>query len=322
MSSSLEAIYAIHPNLQKLSYNANVLLEACPRLFELDRLSERREKEDDDKDVHLDFGSLVGSLVQDYLVHKSTTPAIWNAFLSYPRDSFSTEVDEDEKKHKKDFWYALQALDKFVGFKKQVLGDYEVAVVDGKPAVELGFIIDCPGDFQYRGKLDAFLINSREQFACFECKTTGSKTIHEAMFRNSGQGIGYSAIVDVIAGKLGLQERSSFPVWYPVYQTHKYEWEEFKFIKSRITHANWIRHLLRSIQHISEYAEDNFFPMHGQNCFRYNRPCRFFEQCEMSNKFLVGDAPKVKVDKDEDYQFRFSLDELIEAQLEKVRERT
>ena len=165
-------------------------------------------------------------------MYDSVEYAVWRAYLAYPRELFSVDIDEDEKKHKKDFWYAIQALNKFTTFRKTVLGNYHVAVLDGKPAVELGFIINCPGGFQYRGKLDAFLVNNRNEFACFECKTTGSRFLNEAMFRHSGQGIGYSAVVDVIAGRLGLQQRASFPVYYPVYQTHSQEWTEFVFIKS------------------------------------------------------------------------------------------
>lgn len=308
----------MHPNLLKLSNSAQDLLEACPRLYELDRLTPRLEV--DEKDVHLDFGKLVGSAVQDFLITGSVEEATWRAFLSYPRDIILDDLEDVEsaKKHKKDFWFALIALEKFVAFSMEELRDYKLVYIEGKPAVELGFIIDCPDGFQYRGKLDAGLINSKEQFACLEIKTTGSRVIHPAMFQNSGQGIGYSAIVDAIASKLGLQQQRSFPIIYPVYQTHAREWHPFRFVKSRTAHANWLRHLLRSIQHIAEYAQDDFFPMHGQNCFRFNRACKFFDVCEMQNKYVVGDKPEVKVDKEEDYQFRFSLDELIEAQLSKV----
>ncbi len=309
----------MHPNLKKLSNSAEVLAEACPRLYELDRLSPRENR--DDGDVHLDFGTVVGSLVQDYLSTGNKEYAVWRAFLSYPRTMFAEaiEADEEEKRYKKDFWYALHALDKFMVLRRDEYHMYEVAIFDGKPAIELGFIIDCPGGFQYRGKLDAFLITKEGSFATLEVKTTGARHIHEAMFRHSGQGIGYSAVVDAIVSKLGLQKRESWPVLYPVYQTLQKEWTPLSFRKSKSSLANWIRHLLRTIQHISEYAEDNYFPMHGQNCFRYNKACRFFEQCEMSNKYIVGPEDKivVKKDKEEDYSFRFSLDELIDAQLEK-----
>lgn len=312
----------MHPNLQRLSHSSQVLLESCPRLYELDRLSPRVSLEGED--VHMDFGHLVGSLVQDYLVRGSIEAATWRAYLSYPRDLFpslySTEREE-EKSSNKDFFTALHALDKFIAFKEEELVGYTVPTLNGKPAVELGFCINCPGGFQYRGKLDALLINSREQLACFECKTTGSNYLHEAMYRNSGQGVGYSAIVDAVASKLGVQQRESFPIFYPVYQSKKREWHMMgPFVKSKVSHANWIRHLLRTIQHIGEYAEDSYFPMHGQNCFSYYRACRFFEVCEMRTETVVGKEEKVVVKKDEEgeYPFVFSLDELIAVQMEKV----
>lgn len=308
----------MHPNLLRLSHSAQQLLETCPRLYELDRLAPRLSL--DGTNIHLDFGSLVGSMIQDFLVGHSTGDAIWKAFLSYPRELFQSDIEEEkeERRTKKDFFFAMAALDKFRSFREEELSPYDVVYFQGKPAIELGFSIDCGGGFFYRGKLDALLKNSRSgELATLECKTTGSRYLHEAMFRNSGQGIGYSAIVDAISKELGVEQRDSFPLIYPVYQSTTMAWTKFPFVKSRNSHANWLRHLLRSIQHISEYAEDSYFPMYGQNCFHWNRPCRFFESCEMSNKFLVGEKPAVKEDKEGEYPFTFSLDELIEAQLSK-----
>jgi hypothetical protein len=315
-----------HPNFKFLSHSATVLLEACPRLFELDRLSQKEDLEGED--VHLDFGKLVGAMIQDYLVTGRKEIAIWKAFLSYPRPllystspSVNSEEEEAELKAKKNFFFAMIALDKFEVLRNEELSSYYVPHFNGKPAVELGFIINCPGGFQYRGKLDALIVHKDTgRYGVLEVKTTGSNYLNEAMYRNSGQGIGYSAIVDTIASSLGLEERSSFPIFYPVYQTRKLEWKMLSFLKSRSSTANWIRHLLRSIQHISEYAEDNYFPMHGQSCFSYNKPCRFFEVCEMQTKHVVGPLEKVvvKKDKEEDYPFVFSLDQLIETQLEKI----
>lgn len=311
----------MHPNLQKLSHSSQLLLEACPRLFELDRLSQREDLRGED--VHMDFGHLVGSMVQNYLVTGHKPDAIWEAFLSYPRSLLQEDLDLEqlEKQNKKNFFFAMQALDKFAELRDTELRNYYVPQFGEKPATELGFLINCPGGFQYRGKLDALLIDKQSgRYACFECKTTGSNYLHEALFRNSGQGIGYSAVVDAVASSLDLQQRSSFPILYPVYQSKKMEWKLFEFMKSRSTHANWIRHMLRSIQHVSEYAEDDYFPMHGQSCFHYNRACRFFEACEMQTKHVVGPMEKVvvKKDKEGEYPFVFSLDELIEAQMEKM----
>lgn len=310
----------VHSNLKRLSHSAQVLLEACPRKYELDRLSPTRNQEGED--VHLDFGTLVGKLVQNYLVTDSIADATFEAFLAYPRALFSEEGDLDwdkEKTSKKDFWYALIALDRFTSVRQQDFGSYTVPLLDGKPAVELGFTIDCGDGFHYRGKLDAFLQHKTSgAIAVMEGKTTGSNSIHEAMFRNSGQGIGYSAIVDAVASRLGLVQPASFPVFYPIYQSGKKEWTVMRFLKTKTAHANWIRHLLRNIQHIAEYAEDSYFPAYGQNCFSYAKPCRFYEQCEMQNKYLVGPEPAIKVDKEEDYPFRFSLAEIVAAQMEKM----
>lgn len=308
----------MHPNLKRLSHSAQILEETCPRLFQLDRLSVR---EQDAKDVHTDFGHLVGYMVQQYLISGDRDVAIFAAFMTYPRDLFTDDEEEvaKEERSKKNFFFAIHALDKFILFKEESLSGYNLVTFNDAPAVELGYTINCDNGFMYRGKLDALLENKAGAFACLEVKTTAARNIHAAMFRNSSQGLGYSSLIDLIAAKLGRQQRDSFPIFYPLYSTMKMEWIDFHFTKTRTSHANWIRHLLRTIQHVSEYAEDDFFPMHGQSCFHYNRPCKFFELCEMRTENIVGKIEKVivKKDEEEEYTFHFSLDELIQAQIEK-----
>lgn len=307
----------IHPNLKFLSYSAQMMLEECPRKYELDRLSERPVFK---KDTHIDFGHIIGHIIQEYMITKDLNKTIFSAFLSWPNNIL--EYEEEDIKSNKNFWFSLYALDKFIPFKKEELFGYEMAVFNNKPSAELGFNIHCPNGFQYRGKLDGLLINAKGKFACMEIKTTKTKNIHPAMYQNSGQGLGYSAIVDTIASEHGLQQPKSFPVFYIVYNTTNYEWKCFEFIKSRTMSARWIQHILRTIQHIAEYAEASFFPMHGQNCFSYFRPCRWFDICEMRNEFVIGKLENIKLKEDakEEYPFNFSLEAMIMAQLEKGNE--
>ena len=304
----------IHPNLKLLSNSSEAILNACPRLFELDRLTPRGPEE---ADVHTDFGKVVGVGVQDYLVRGDKDQAIIKMF-SYWKGELDEDADSDAPAAKKTFWHALYALDKFISFRETALGQYKVVEFNHEPAIELGFIIDCGEGFKYRGKLDALLWStSASRYSVFDCKTTGSKRTHDAMFKHSGQGLGYSLVVDAIAHAGGFVNDSGYEVIYGLYKTPAYEWEQFRFLKSHTQRALWIKQLLISMKHIAEYAEEGFFPMHGESCYRFYKPCKFFDLCEMSNTNLVGDSPEVKVDKEEDYPFKFSLDEIIEAQLAK-----
>lgn len=302
----------IHPNLKLLSHSSDVLLHKCPRKYELYKLLGRQDGEDEN-DEHLNFGSVLGSTVQDYLVHGDLQHAIFSAYMAWPK----TIDDEAGERNKKTFWHVLFALDKFVDFRRSVLGGYELASFNGRPAVELGFTIDLGDGFFYRGFLDALLIDvARKKLKVFECKSTKFRNIHPAMFGNSGQGLGYSLVVDAITAATGYTVEAAYDVMYPVYKTTALEWEKFEFRKSHTQRATWLMDLLRDKQHVSEYAQGEYFPMHGENCYDFFRPCSHFGVCEMSNKFLIP-AGKVKlnVDKPELYTFHFTLEQLIEAQL-------
>lgn len=301
----------IHPNFKLLSHSSCVLFHKCPKKFELYKLLGKDGKEDEDTDGHLTFGEIVGTGIQDFLITDSLDRATFNTFLRWP----GTIDDENGELSKKTFWHAIYALDKFSSFRKTALARYSLVTVDGKPATELGFSIDLGDGFFYRGFLDALLYNNlTSKLAVLECKTTKYKNVHEANYKNSGQGIGYNTITDTIARKLGIEQGASYEVLYPVYKTFPFEWELFPFSKNYSDRAMWIRNLLRDKQHVAEYAMDGYFPMHGENCYDFFRPCTYFDTCTLSRNLLVPN-PVLKIEKSEKYPFKFSLEELINSQL-------
>jgi hypothetical protein len=302
---------SIHSSLKLLSNSSSVTLHKCPRKFEIYRMLGKQV--DEQGDEHLDFGSAVGEGMQEYLVSGSYEKAVMKVFRSWKKD-----LDDDQgAKSKKLFWHAVFAMQKFVEFRQTVLAQYEVAYFDGKPAIELGFSIDIGDGFFYRGFLDALLIHKiTRQLKVLECKTTKFRNVHEASYANSGQGLGYSLVVDAIANILQLDAGASYEVIYPVYKTLAYEWEPFFFTKSHTQRALWIKNIIRDIQHIAEYAADNHFPMHGESCFDFFRPCEYFGVCEISSKVLFAGVKELEVKAvDPKYQFNFTLDQIIEAQL-------
>lgn len=301
----------IHPNFKLLSHSSAVLLHKCPKKYELYKLLGKDGKQDDDEDGHLSFGDVVGYGVQDFLVHGDINHAHFSTFMRWKKGL----DNEDGVKSRKTFWHALYAVDKFVGLRQTALSNYSLVTVNGKPAVELGFSIDLGHGFFYRGLLDELLYNNLTRtLEVGENKTTKYQNVHEANFKNSGQGLGYSLVLDAIAKKLGIEQGSSYFVKYLVYKTFGYEWEVFNFPKSHTERAMWIRNLLRDKQHIAEYANDEYFPMHGENCYDFFRPCPYFGTCTISRNYLVPN-PKVQVEAEDKYPFKFSLEELIAAQL-------
>lgn len=304
----------IHPNLKQLSNSTNVTLHKCPRKFELDKLMKTQS---DNDDFHLVFGSLVGIGIAEIMESGSWEKAYWKMFLC---DRGNLDDDFGSIKNKT-FYHALIAIDRFLALRNSRFRDYELAYFDGKPATELGFTIDCGNGFSYRGFIDAVLLNRiTKEIVVLECKTTSFSNIHEAVFKHSGQAIGYSIIIDTMVSLLNLDESSSYTVFYPIYKATKGEWELMEFRKNHVARALWIKNILLDKQFIEERAADNYFPMRGESCYDFFRPCEYFEVCEMANKNLFGDVEKVKerVEADDKYQFKFSLEELIEAQLEKM----
>lgn len=312
----------IHPNLKLLSHSSSVLLHKCPRKFQLYRLM-KKVVDDTVVEPHLDFGHWVGRGIQHYLITGNYNAAVMEMFTYCRGDLF----DDDGKRDNKTFFHALVALDKFVEFRQTELQHYEVLqLTDGTYATELGFILECFDGFTYRGLLDALLINSlTNELVVLECKTSKYKNVHEAQYKNSGQGLGYSLITDIISQQLTAQGRevgSSWKVLYPIYKAGALEWEAFYFPKSNTERSRWLQTLIRDIQHIAEYAAEDYFPMHGENCYDFFRPCEYFGVCDMSDGALIGPLEAVKVVKDDEkkYAYRFKLEDVILSQQIKVTE--
>lgn len=307
----------IHYMLRTVSYSGLLTLHSCPRKFELNRLTAGvKLGVDDDEEGHLDFGSVVGIGIQELLVSKDMNRALFTAFISW-KDNIDSERGE---KSVKTFWHALQAIMKFTEIMNSSLSQYEVATFNGKPAVELGFSIDCGDGFRYRGKLDALLIHkTKREFLTLECKTTGWAYLDEAMYMNSSQGIGYGVVIDRVAQDAGYDVVNSYDTFYPVYMTKKMEWVPFRFHKSDTQRALWLQNTILDAQDIQRYSELNHFPMRGESCFSYGRQCRWFGQCTLDNGLLIGNKEElpIKYDRIGEYPLEFSIFDLVEAQMQK-----
>jgi len=298
--------------LKLLSHSSNETVERCPRKYELYRLGPKGEEKEDSED--LSFGKIVGIGVQSIFMKESKEVAIWKMFLAWKRNLF----DEDGEKKRKTFWWAMYAFEKFLPHFAQLSVNYELVYVDGKPAVELGFRVFCLDDFKVRGFIDCVLRDKRTgQLLVFELKTTRFKEVHPAMYKNSGQALGYSLILDYVSQKLGIALESSFKVLYYVYKTSLCEYEALPFPKSHLQRAVWIKSIMQKTEQIGKYIEDGIFPMHGWNCFSFSQPCQFFDICEMNTELLVEKNPKVREEKAEDFSFNISLIDLVNSQLAK-----
>ena len=307
----------MHQNLKLLSYNSGLTLHGCPRKFQLYRMLKKQLSEGiDRRDIHTDFGGLVGYGIQAILQEIPASRVILQMLSKWQRD-----LEEDtERKQGKTFFHAVNAVEKFPTFALEEFGDYKLVNINGRNAIELGFLIDCGAGFYYRGYLDALLYSeSSRKFAVWEGKTTASRA-NEAMWANSNQGLSYSVVVDKIAKLMELPLTSSYDVIYGVYKTTERSWEGFRVSKNYSEKAEWIQSLQLDIATLQMYNDANFYPKHGEHCYSFFRQCEYYGICGMSDQYLIGDTEKIEEIRElqEDYDFHFTLEELIDTQLEKL----
>ena len=303
--------------IKLLSHSSIETLHSCPRKFEIYRMNYAPKEKGT---IDTAFGHAVGVGVQELLISKSANEtltttntsllseyqnAIWKMFLSWEVD-----IDEAKPKSKKSFHAACLAVEKY---QQQLLplltSEWELAYFEGKPAVELGFIIKLPNDYYYRGYVDAVLVNKQEKrFRVLELKTTGLNVVDVAQYKNSFQGVGYGVILDKLAASLDYS--ADYYVDYLVYKTVSQEFLTFPFLKTNYQRAKWLSQLLVETETIDLYLQKELFPTHGESCYNFYRQCQYFGICERENSELQ--VKKVtNLPTDEEFASAWSIDNLL-----------
>ena len=305
------------PRLKLISHSSRTTLHKCPRKYQLYRLSSKQLLLEDEKEVQqgvtFAYGTAVGVGVQSTLEDKSEDEIYLDTFLSWDVDLL-----DDNPRQKKSFWLALFAVKKFIALRaKGFLDSYELVVYNGKPAVELAFQILLPNGFKYRGFVDAVLRHKiTGEIMVLECKTS-SGTANSAMYKNSGQALGYSVVLDIL-----FPELSSYIVLYLVYETKSLEYVELPFEKSLLQRALWLQELLIDVQMIELYESYKTYPMHGESCFDFFRECEYLSLCTMQTKNLTKPLTSellAKIEKESDrYDFTVDFYDLVAAQVSKA----
>ncbi len=306
----------IDPRLKLLSHSSRTTLHTCPRKYQLYRLSSKQISMEDEKEMHqattFAYGSAVGVGVQSTLEGKTENQIYLDTFLEW-----DTDLLDFNNRQKKSFWLALFAVQKFISLRERgFLEDYELVYYKGKPAVELSFRVLLPNGFEYRGFVDAVLKHKTTgAIMVLECKTS-SGTANSAMYKNSGQALGYSVILDIL-----FPEMSSYEVLYLVYETKSYEYKQLPYKKSLLQRALWLQELLIDTHLIETYEHYHTYPMHGESCFNFFRDCEYLGLCTMSTENMTKPLSNVVMDKIEEdkakYDFTLDFYDLVEAQVSK-----
>jgi len=297
----------------RLSHSALDTFLTCERMFQLDRLLEGApDKQDYPATI---FGKAYGEGVSTYLLTQDPIASLfagWKAY--YP-------ILEDDKRTEE---ILLNLL--LVSFPKldDLLMDWEVAVFQKKPAVELSFRLNNLGtnekhNIYFVGYVDVVLKNRWSgRYAILENKTTGLG-LHDIdpLYKNSGQALGYSIVLDQIAG----QESSEYDVIYLVGQIGtRSETAKFSptihvktYPKTLQDRLNWFISLGMDVSRLEQMLELQVFPLRGKSCLQYMRPCKHFGVCTLQALDRYKTIPEDTIE----YQFIYSLPQLIESHLER-----
>ena len=260
--------------IKLLSHSSIETFHSCPRKFEIYRMNYAPKEKGT---IDTAFGHAVGVGVQELLILSSTKAdeytyqednlrnigltdyqiAVWKMFLSW-----EVPIDEVKPKSKKSFHTACLAVEKYQHQLLPLLTEeWELAYFQGKPAVELGFIIKLPNDYYYRGYVDAVLVNKKEK-----------------RFRVLG------VILDKLAASMDYA--ADYYVDYLVYKTVGQEFITFPFLKTAYQRAKWLSQLLLEADTIDMYLKRELFPTHGESCYNFYRQCQYFGICERENSEL------------------------------------
>ncbi|EDO26388.1 predicted protein [Nematostella vectensis] len=204
--------------------------------------------------------------------------------------------------------YAFMKLD-------ALLMEYDVAEFRGKPAIELSFKLNINKFKYFVGHIDVVLKSKLTgQYMVMEVKHTALNLVDiAALYKNSGQALGYSIALDEIAG----EEQTNYGVLYVVSQlgqNFKQETHILPFQKTLVDRLNWFVTLGLDVQRIEEMEKIGIFPKRGGSCVKYNKPCFHYGICDLHSADTVAPVKEDTID----YTFTYDLDTLIEHHLERI----
>lgn len=263
---------------KRLSYSSILTFHKCPRKFFL----ERHQISRDEKSIHLSYGSAIGVGLQEVMKGSSQQDIIFAAFLAWDMD-----LDEEDIKSKKSFWDAIHAINQFASetWPAMKRSGWELLRLNEKATDEFGFKIKLPYGFYLIGYIDAILLNKKyNEMRVLEVKTTKYNNVHEALYSNSWQGIGYTLVLDELAACGKMDSFASLEVLYLVFKSTSKEFELFPFKKFPTTKAEWLHNMYREIEAIKACEDAEYWPKYGESCWDYAsfKPCAFYGVCDMS----------------------------------------
>lgn len=270
--------------LKQLSHSGVQTLHTCPRKFELDRIGSLTVGSAQGikrvETVHTGYGSAFGAGLAALLSGEGLDRAIFECILNYRFDY----IYPDSYSPTKSLFHCINALKRFNEKElAEISTDWKVLELDGKPAKEVGFAIQLPNGFFYRGFIDLVMQHRlTKTIMVIEVKTTGkypslNDELNESTYKYSPQGTAYALVADWLAKKLNVANDIS--VAYLVHYTKNNTFEPRIFPKHPEIRIRFLEDLIVELDFVSYLLERNKpFPMYG-NCSNYSSVCQYYGIC-------------------------------------------
>lgn len=289
----------------RLSHSSRDTFLACERKWQLDKLLTAGYRDADNE--HTVFGRAYGHGVAHYLTYQNREQALYETWKMY-----WPEIESD----KKDMPRCLIAVNNSFEKLDRILTTHKIAVFNGKPATELSFRLNINETYYYVGYIDAVLQEiATGKYGVFECKSTGL-LLHDLdpLYKNSEQALGYSIVLDKIAG----EEQTDYSLLYFIARLQKDYGVEIlpkHYAKTLQDRLRWFLSLAMDIARLKLCDELNVYPMRGGSCLTYNRPCKYFGECQMTSNDKLAEREVDTVE----YDFVYQLDEVLADHLARVK---
>lgn len=292
--------------IYRLSHSALDLLNLCERKFQLDRLlSGAPDKQEWPTTA---FGKSLGIAVASYLSDQNRDKAIVELWLAYP------EGIEDDRRN---VWTAINMLQNIFPKLDTLLLDWEPAIIRDRTTAELSFRLNIDENFYYVGYID-FILKNRftSKYGVVEIKTTALQLLDlDPVYKNSGQAVGYSIVLDKIAG----EEQAEYDVIYIIGQIGgKMGFDPTihikTFHKTLQDRLNWFLTIGVDVDRLTKLLALNFFPQRGQSCLKWNKACIHFGTCGLHSL----DRPKIQEVDTIDYMYVYDINEIIESHIARI----
>ncbi len=304
------AIRAGEPGYRvRLSHSTMMLMHGCERKFQKQKLLLCRQPRE--SSPAMSFGSGYGAGAQHYMLLRSAGHSVEVALASAQYEAWLHyhPLEEDANRYEERVVACLAAA---VPFHERMLEEWEIAVFNGKPAVELSFCLDIDDTYYFVGYIDLVLKHRKSgRYAITDYKSTSIRSADlTPYYKLSDQTIGYSIVLDAIAGS----ELTDYDVNYWVMQMgtamgdhYSPMFHDFSYPKTARDRFEWFLKVYLDVGYINSLTQLEVYPRRGNHCTSWNRTCQFFEECQ----FTTLDQPGFYVPDTIDYDFRYNLNDLF-----------